>query len=98
MRVDFEKLRQIPILSVAEALRMPLVKIGGRNWAMKDPERPRQPSSLVLDTKTNTWRRWSGKTQGGVAHGSTIDLVVHIRECPLREACDFLVSAFPRHL
>lgn len=98
MRVEFEKLRQIPILEVAQSLGMQLVKVGGRNWAMKDPERPREPSSLVLDTKTNTWRRWSGKEQGGVDHGSAVDLVMHLRECPLREACEFLKSAFPRYL
>lgn len=76
---------------------MPLVKIGGRNWAMKSPERPREVSSLVLDTKTNTWRRWSGKTQNDVDHGSTIDLVIHLRGCPFREACEFLLSIFPQH-
>lgn len=94
MRTDFARLRQIPILNVAEALGMPLVKLGGRNWAMKSPERPREPSSLVLDTKTNTWRRWSGKTQGGVDHGSTIDLVIHIRECALQQATEFLTNQF----
>lgn len=94
MKTDFSRLRQIPILHVAEALGMPLVKLGGRNWAMKDPERPREPSSLVLDTKTNTWRRWSGKSRGGVDHGSTIDLVMHLRECPFSEAAEFLTTRF----
>lgn len=91
---NFDSLRQVPILDVAEALRMPLAKVSGRNWAMKDPERPRESSSLVLDTKTNTWRRWSGKTRSGVDHGSTINLVMHMRECSFREAVEFLTSRF----
>ncbi|MBI3331427.1 hypothetical protein HYZ99_00520 [Candidatus Peregrinibacteria bacterium] len=91
---NLEALRRIPILHVAEALGMRLVKVGGRNWAMKNPDRPREPSSLVLDIKTNRWRRWSGKTQGGTDHGSTLDLVMHIRECSFRDAVDFLTTRF----
>src|SRR3989338_6008542 len=91
---NLDTLRRIPILHVAEALGMPLVKVGGRNWAMKNSDRPREPTSLVLDTKTNRWRRWSGKTQGGVDHGSTLDLVTHVRECSFRQAVEFLTTRF----
>lgn len=94
MYSNLDTLRRIPILHVAEALGMPLVKVGGRNWAMKDPDRRRGITSLVIDTKTNTWHRWSGKTQGGVDHGGNIDLVMHYRECSFQEAVLFLSSRF----
>ncbi|MDD4628260.1 MAG: hypothetical protein PHE68_02580 [Candidatus Peribacteraceae bacterium] len=87
----FDALRRIPILSVAAALGLSLVKTGGGTYAVRED---REITPLVLFEKTNSWHRFSGKEQGGVSHGSTLDLVMHVRECPLREAADFLSTRF----
>lgn len=88
---SIEALRQIPILRVAEALGLDIVKTGGGTYAMREG---REITSLALFEKSNTWHRFSGKEQGGVSRGSTIDLVIHCRECSLRSAVDFLTSRF----
>ncbi|MDO8648681.1 MAG: hypothetical protein Q7R81_02765 [Candidatus Peregrinibacteria bacterium] len=86
-----EALRQIPILRVAEALGVDIVKTGSGTYAMREG---REITSLTLFEKTNNWHRFSGKEQGGVSRGSTVDLVIHFRECSLRQAVDFLTSRF----
>ncbi len=88
---SLEQLRQIPIIRVAESLGLDVVKTGGGTYAMREG---REITSLTLFEKTNTWHRFSGKEQGGVSRGSTIDLVIHCRECSLRSAVDFLTSRF----
>jgi hypothetical protein len=88
---SMEALRQIPILRVAEALGVDIVKTGSGTYAMREG---REITSLTLFEKTNNWHRFSGKEQGGVSRGSTIDLVIHCRECSLRSAVDFLTSRF----
>lgn len=89
---DFACLRQIPILRVAEALGMGLRRTGSHVWNMKDAEDIRQNSSLTIFENTNTWHRFSGKDAGGVHGGSTIDLVMHIRDCSFKNAVYFLSS------
>ncbi|OIO54792.1 hypothetical protein AUJ46_02285 [Candidatus Peregrinibacteria bacterium CG1_02_54_53] len=88
---DLDALRRIPILHVAHVLGMNLVKTGGGTYAMREE---REITSLVLFEKTNSWKRFSGKENGGVSQGSPIDLVMHIRDCSLREAAEFLSSRF----
>ena len=88
---DFEKLRQIPILDVARALGLDILKTGIGTHAMREE---REITSLVLFEKDNRWKRFSGKERGGVSAGSTLDLVMHARECSLREAAEFLSSRF----
>jgi hypothetical protein len=95
MHCDLDTLRQIPLLEVARTLRLDIVKTGSGAYAMKDAG---EITSLVLFEKTNTWNRFSGKEQGGVSHGSPIDLTMHVRECSLREACEFLISSFPQYV
>lgn len=87
----FDELRRIPILRVAEALGLSLAKTGSGTYAMRED---RKITSLTLFENTNTWHRFSGKEQGGVFRGSTIDLVMHCRDCSLRQALDFLSSRF----
>ncbi len=70
---------------------MDLVKTGSGTYAMKENG---EITSLVLFEKKNTWCRFSGKERSGVSRGSTIDLILHVRECSLREAVDFLSSHF----
>lgn len=94
-KIDYAKLRQIPITYVANALKMDLVRTGGGTWQMRDPDNPRDVTSLTLFEKTNSFHRFSGKAQGGKSGGSPIDLVMHIQEFSLREAVDFLTSHFP---
>ncbi len=93
-RVNFEKLRQIPILNVSERLGIPIVRIGSDLYAMKDPENPKQVSSLTISVTRNRWKRWSGHEVGGVSEGSVIDLVSHIRECSFADAVEFLSQSF----
>jgi len=93
-RIDHATLRQIPILRVAESLGMELQRTGYQTWNMKDPENPRENSSLAIFENTNSWHRFSGKEQGGVHRGSVIDLVMHMRECVFRDSCEFLSSRF----
>lgn len=94
-RIDYRRLRQIPILSVASILKMQLVRTGGGTWQMRNPENPRDITSLTVFERTNSFFRFSSKEQGGVHGGSPIDIVMHVRNCSLREAVDFLISHFP---
>lgn len=89
---DLLRLRSLSILRVAEALGLSLKRTGGTTWNVRDVDDPLGHTSLTLFEKTNTWKRWSGKTVGGVSAGSTIDLVMHIRECSFKDACAFLSS------
>ncbi len=91
MKHDFAKLRQIPILDVAHTLGMELVRTGSDTYNKREGK---EITSLTLFTKTNTFYRFSGKTTGGVHRGSSIDLVMHIRDCSLSEAVYFLTSNF----
>lgn len=91
MHKDFDALRQIPILEVAHQLGIEVLKTGTGVYAMRvDGE----TTSLTLFEKTNTWKRFSGKEQGGVSQGSNLDLVMHINECSLKEAAEFLSTCF----
>ncbi len=90
-----DALRQIPILEVARTLGIDIVKTGSGTHAMKEEQ---ELTSLVLFENTNTWKRFSGKEQGGVSQGSPIDLVMHARDCSFREACEYLTSAFPQYV
>ena len=91
---SFIRLRAIPILDVARVLGLELKKMGHGIWNVKDVSDSKGFTSLTIFEKTNTWKRFSGKDFGGVSYGSTIDLVIHIRECPLRQAIEFLSSSF----
>ncbi len=95
MRNDFCRLRQVPILQVAQHLGMDLVRCGTGVWALRDPDHPREPTSLRIFEKTNTFKRFSGMEIGGTSGGSPIDLVMHIQDCPFREAVGFLSLHFP---
>ncbi len=91
MHKDFDALRQIPILEVAHQLGVEAIKTGAGTYAMRDEG---EITSLTLFEKTNTWKRFSGKEKGGVSQGSTLDLVMHIHECSLKEAAEFLSTCF----
>lgn len=93
-KVRFESLRQIPILDVAEALRMDIMR-NGSVWAMRGED---GPSSLVLFPGSNRWKRWSGIEKGGVSSGSVIDLYLHMKNTTdLKEAVEWLASTFPSY-
>lgn len=83
-----DQLKEIPIIRVAEHLGIPLVKTGAATWCMKDET----ITSLTIFEKTNSWHRFSGKTNGGVSSGSNIDLVMHIRNCDLKESIQLLTN------
>lgn len=91
MRCNLDHLRQISILFVAQSLGLDVVKTGIGTYNMREE---REITSLVIFEKTNTWHRFSGKERGGVSGGSTIDLVMHVRECSFEQAVDFLTSRF----
>lgn len=91
-RIDYSKLRQIPVLEVAYALHMDIALCGSGCHAMREDG---VATSLVLFEKTNTFHRFSGKEQGGVSGGSPIDLVMHIQDCSFENAVEFLTSCFP---
>lgn len=96
-KVNLERLREIPILEVAEALGMELMKEGS-TWAMRDPNERKAASSLTIFPGSNRWKRWSGVVRGGVSQGSVIDLVMHMRDnSDLSEAIEFLKSRFPNY-
>lgn len=95
-KVNLESLRQIPILDVAEALGMHLIREGSA-WALRDPG-GKGATSLVLFPGSNRWKRWSGITRGGCDKGSVIDLVRHMRDLPdVSEAIEWLSTRFPEH-
>ena len=89
-KINYTELRGIPILDVADRLGIHLVPAGTGVMAMADPEKPKEPTSLMVFVRTNRWKRFSGKEIGGVSEGSVIDLVMHIRDCELKEAASFL--------
>jgi len=91
---DFSELRHIPILHVAQALGIELKRTGGDSWNMKGAHDPLGYTSLSISEKRNRWKRWSGKTSGGVSQGSVIDLVMHIQECNFKDAIEFLTNRF----
>ena len=90
--IDLTELKKIPIVGLAEKLGLQLIKVGPGVWNEKDPEKPGSVTSLTLFERTNTWKRFSGKEKGGVSKGSTIDLVIHVRECDFKTAISFLSS------
>lgn len=93
-KLDLEKLRRIPILDVADALGMDLVKEGS-TWAMRDQETGKGASSLTLFPGSNRWKRWSGIERGGVSSGSVIDLYMHVRNTTdVTEAIQWLSNRF----
>ena len=94
-RIDYDKLRQIPILDVAQTLGVDIVRSGVDVHSMREDG---EITSLVLFERTNSFHRFSGKEQGGVSGGSVIDLVMHINECSLELAVEFLTSHFPQYL
>lgn len=92
-KVNLETLRLTPILDVAEALGMQLIK-EGTVWAMKD-EQGKGASSLTIFPGSNRWKRWSGIERGGVSSGSVIDLVMHIKDTgDVSEAIQWLSTNF----
>ena len=91
---DLQRLRNIPILTMAAALGLSLKRTGGGIWNVQDADDPLGHTSLTIWEKKNCWKRWSGKTSGGVCQGSTIDLVMHIRDCDFKEAIAFLSQRF----
>ncbi len=93
--VDLAALKAIPIVEVANALRLPLKKMGAGVWNEKSADDPLGVTSLTIFERRNWWIRYSEKTQGGVYKGSVIDLVMHVRDCDFRSACEFLTSSFP---
>lgn len=96
-KIDLDRLREIPILDVAEALGMDLMKEGS-TWAMRDPQQRKSASSLTLFPGSNRWKRWSGIERGGVSSGSVIDLVMHMRDLnDVSDAIEFLSDRFPNY-
>lgn len=96
-KADLDRLRTIPILDVADALGMDLMKEGS-TYAMRDPEKRKEASSLTLFPGSNRWKRWSGIERGGVSSGSVIDLVMHVRDLnDVSDAIEWLTSRFPSY-
>ncbi len=93
-RRDCNELRRIPILHVAQALGVELKRTGNDSWNVKDANDPLGYTSLSISENKNHWKRWSGKTSGGVSHGSVIDLVMHVRDCGFKAAIEFLSNHF----
>lgn len=89
-KADFSALRQIPILSVCNALGIPLRKTGYDVWNVESKDDPKGFTSLTIFQKSNRWKRFSSDEGGSV-----LDLVIHIRSCTLGEAADFLKEHFP---
>lgn len=88
---NLQALRDLPIEEVAGWLNMDIVKTGPATWAQRE-KGSREVSSLTLFGKNNRWKRFSGKESGGCSAGSAIDLVMHIRDCDLETAIDFLTK------
>lgn len=93
-RNDLTRYYDIPILQVAGALGLELRQTGCNTWNVKDADDPLGYTSLSISERKNRWRRWSGKTSGGVSQGSVIDLVMHVRDCSFKDAVAFLSSRF----
>lgn len=90
--INYQQLRQTPIVDVALGLGIDLKRTGNSTYAMVED---REVTSLVIYADTNSWYRHSGKKFGGVSHGSPIDLVMHILDCNLKDAVSFLETYFP---
>lgn len=88
------RLRAIPILQVAQALGLELMRTGSNTWNEKDANDPKRHTSLTIFENSNRWKRWSGKLSGGVSQGSVIDLVMHVRDCDFKAAIEFLSLRF----
>ncbi len=97
-RINLDAIKKIPIVQVAQCLNINLRKIGGGVWAERDPEQEGGVSSLRIFEDSNRFKRFSGKEQGGVSAGSTIDFVMHVKECDFKEAISYLASSFPNFL
>lgn len=92
---DLDALRRIPILEVADALGMRVIR-QGTAWALQEDD-GRGVTSLTIFPGSNRWKRWSGITRGGVCSGSTIDLVMHHHDVSdVKEAIDWLSMRFPQ--
>ena len=91
---DLKHYHELPIIRVAESLGLQLRRTGNGIWNVKDTNDPLGYTSLTISEKKNRWKRWSGKISGGVSQGSTIDLVMHVRDCTFKEALEFLSSRF----
>jgi len=88
---DIAVLKQIPILTVAEKLRVATIRTGGDTYQQKDPDNSHTPTSLTLFTGTNSFVRFSGKESGGCSRGSVIDFVRHCTgNSDFKDACEFL--------
>ncbi|MFA6039729.1 MAG: hypothetical protein WCV62_02585 [Candidatus Peribacteraceae bacterium] len=94
-RRDIAELRRISILQAAQALGIELKRTGCGSWHVKDANDPIGYTSLSISESKNFWKRWSGKTSGGVSKGGVIDFVMHIRDCDFKTAVDILSSRFP---
>ncbi len=93
--IDLQRLKGVPILTVAHSLGMDLQKCGSGVWALKDSSNPKEPTSLRIFEKTNTFKRFSGIEFGGTSSGSTIDLVMHILDCDFKTALQFFSEKAP---
>lgn len=89
--IDFSRLREIPIVPVAEMLGLEVVKQGSGVWAVKEGN---DVTSLRLFESSNRWKRFSGKESNGLSEGSVIDLVISVRGDDLPTAAKFLSSHF----
>ena len=96
MSHNANRLRHIPILDAAGCLGIPLRRVGYA-WCMRESAETGAVTSLCIFPKTNSWKRFSGKTFGGTNKGGPIDLCMHIRECTFLEALEFLAAYFPDH-
>ncbi len=96
MSHNANRLRHIPIHDVAGCLGIPLRRVGSA-WYMLESAETGAVTSLCIFPKTNSWKRFSGKTLGGTNKGGCIDLCMHIRECTFLEALEFLATHFPDH-
>lgn len=87
-RVD--RIKAQPISDIARSLGCHLAPCGPGIWGICDPQNPREVTSIRLWDKKGCWRRWSGKTAGGVDRGDHISLVQHWNDCDFKEALEFL--------
>lgn len=89
---DIATLKTIPIVEVARMLGMELKKTGIGVWNEKSEHDRRGYTSLTIFENKNKWWRYSSSSGGSV-----IDLVMHVRECDFRAACEYLSSSFPNY-
>lgn len=93
-RRDLAPLKALSIVEVAHSLGCNLAPCGSGVWGMRDPEQPRELTSLRVFEKTNTFKRFSEKLSGGVSGGDTIAFVQHIQDCNFKDAIQFLSDRF----